>query len=161
MRAMTLLAAVALLALPAAAHAGGAEAPNRPIITLDRAMRVIEAARAEAQSNGWRAVIAVVDDGGWLIALQRMDDPSMLASVELAPGKARTAALFRKPTAALEAMIDHGRFAAVTALGAVEMQGGIPLQIAGRVVGAIGVSADTPAHDQQIAEAGARALDAP
>jgi glc operon protein GlcG len=103
-------------------------------------------------------VIAVVDDGGWLIAMERMDNPAMLASVELAPGKARTAALYRKPTVDLEKMIDTGRVAAVTAPGFIEMQGGIPLVMDGQVVGAIGVSTDTPAHDQQVAEAGVRAL---
>ncbi len=61
--------------------------------------------------------------------------------------------MFRKPTAALEEMIDHGRFAAVTALGAGEMQGGLPLRVGDQVVGAIGVSADTPEHDQAISQA--------
>ena len=129
------------------------------VITLEQARRVIGAAEAEASRNGWPCVIAVVDDGGWLIALERMDNPAMLASVELASGKARTAALFRKPTADIEKSIDTGRVAAVTAGGFVEMQGGIPLQLGGQIAGAIGVSADMPAHDEQIAEAGVRALE--
>ena len=103
-------------------------------------------------------MLAVVDDGGWLVLLERMDGAPMLASVELAPGKARAAAVYRKPTRALEESINGGRAAAVTAPGFVQMQGGVPLVAGGEVVGAIGVSADTPAHDEQIAEAGARAL---
>jgi glc operon protein GlcG len=87
-----------------------------------------------------------------------MDRAPMLASVELAPGKARSAAIYRKPTQVLEEAINKGRVAAVTAAGFVQMQGGVPLKSGGDFVGAIGVSADTPNHDQQIAEAGARAL---
>ena len=116
------------------------------------------AAEAEAQRNNAPGVIAVVDEAGWLILLERMDKAPMLASVELAPGKARSAAIFRKPTQVLEESINKGRIAAVTAPGFVQMQGGLPLIVDGDIVGAIGVSADTPVHDQQIAEAGARAL---
>src|SRR5690348_7049321 len=83
----------------------------------------------------------------------------MPASVELAPAKARAAAAHRKPTQApLEEAINHGRIAAVTAPGFVQMQGGLPLVLDGHVVGTIAVSADTPEHDQRIAEAGAAAL---
>ena len=150
-----------LIGLPvvsACAITAAAQPAVKRVLTLDEAKRVIAAAEAEAARNAWPSVIAVVDDGGWLIALERMDNPPMLASVELAPGKARTAALFRKPTATLEQAIDTGRVAAATAPGFVEMQGGIPLVKEGQVVGAIGVSTDTPAHDEQIAEAGAKAL---
>lgn len=149
------LAVAALLAGSAAACAAPA---TKPVLTLDDAMRVIDAARSEAARNNWPCVIAVVDDGGWLIALQRMDHPAMLASVELAPGKARSAAMYRKQTAELEKSIDGGRIAAMSAPGFVQMQGGIPLILDGQVVGAIGVSADTPAHDQALAEAGVKAL---
>jgi glc operon protein GlcG len=134
-----------------------AQLAQKPVLTLEAARRVIAAAEAEAQRSGAPCVLAVVDDGGWLILLERMDNAPMLASVELAPAKARSAALYRKPTQALEETINHGRSAAVTA-GFVQMQGGLPLMAGGQVVGAIGISADTPAHDQQIAEAGARAL---
>jgi glc operon protein GlcG len=135
-----------------------AQTAVKHVLTLAEAKRVIAAAEAEAARSSWPSVIAVVDDGGWLITMERMDNPPMLASVELAPGKARTAALYRKPTADLEKMIDTGRVAAVTAPDFIQMQGGIPLVMDGQVVGAIGVSTDTPAHDQQVAEAGAKAL---
>jgi glc operon protein GlcG len=130
---------------------------QKRVLTLEAARRVVAAAEVEAQRNGSPCVIAVVDDAGWLILLERMDNAPMLASVELAPGKARAAAIYRKPTQVLEETINRGRTAAITA-PFVQMQGGLPLTVEGEVVGAIGVSADTPAHDQQIAEAGARAL---
>ena len=124
---------------------------------LDAALKVIEAAKAEATRIGGPCVVAVVDDGGWLLAFQRMDSAPMLASVDLAQGKAQAAAAFRKPTQALEATINGGRYAQVTAPGYVQMGGGLPIVVGGEVVGAVGVSADIPAHDQQIAEAAAAA----
>jgi glc operon protein GlcG len=134
-----------------------AELPTRHVLTLDVARRVIATAEAEAQRNGWPCVVAVVDDGGHLIALDRMDASPMLASVELAPAKARTAALFAKPSKGLEDAIRAGRTAAVTA-GFVEMDGGLPLTVDGELVGAIGVSSARPDWDNQIAAAGAAAL---
>jgi len=87
-----------------------------------------------------------------------MDHAALLAGVELAPGKARTAALFKKPSQDLEDAINNGRVAAVTAPGFVEMQGALPVIVDGEVIGAIGVSADTKEHDAQIARAGLAAL---
>jgi glc operon protein GlcG len=116
------------------------------------------AAQAEAERHHLAGVIAVVDDGGWPILLLRMDNAAYIASVELAPGKARTAALFKKSSEALEQAINHGRIAAVTARGFIEMQGGLPIVVDGRVIGGIGASFDTPEHDAQIAQAGLAAL---
>ena len=78
--------------------------------------------------------------------------------MELAPGKARTAALFKKPSQALEDVINHGRIAAVTAHSYIEMQGGLPIVVDGHVIGGIGASFDTPEHDVRIAQAGLAAL---
>jgi glc operon protein GlcG len=103
-------------------------------------------------------VISVVDDDGLPILLTRMDGAAVLAGVELAPGKARTAALFRRESGALEDAINGKRPAAATARGFVLMRGGVPLSVGGHVVGAIGVSADIPEHDEQIAKAGVAAL---
>jgi glc operon protein GlcG len=103
-------------------------------------------------------VIAVAADGGWPILLLRMDNAAYVASVELAPGKARAAALFKKPTEVLENAINQGRFAAVTARDFTEMEGGLPIVVDGQVVGGIGASFDTPDHDVQIAQAGLAAL---
>jgi glc operon protein GlcG len=140
-------------------RAMAADLPTHRVLTLDAARQVIAAAEAEAQRQGWPCVIAVVDDGGHLIALERMDASPMLASVELAPAKARTAALFRKPTKALEDAIRAGRVALATA-GFVEMEGGVPLTVKGEVVGAIGASSAQPDWDSRIAAAGAAALSA-
>ena len=152
---LRLLPAILLALLSATADA---QQTTRPVLTLEDATRVIDAAKAEATSLNCSAVIAVVDEAGWLIKLERMDNPAMLVSVELAPGKARAAALYRKQTADLEKSIDTGRVAAVTAPGFIQMQGGIPLVINGVIVGAVGVSTDTPANDQTVAEAASKAL---
>ena len=100
----------------------------------------------------------MVDDGGWLILPLRMDNAAYVASVDLAPGKARTAALFKKPSQTLEDAINHGRIAAVTAPRFIQMQGGLPVVVDGQVIGGIGASFDTPEHDVQIAQAGLAAL---
>jgi len=118
----------------------------------------LAAAQVEAEHNHLAGVIAVVDDGGWPILLLRMDNAAYVASAELAPGKARTAALFKKPSEALENAINHGRTAAVTAHDFIEMQGGLPIVIDGQVIGGIGASFDTPEHDVQIARAGLAVL---
>src|SRR5262245_34642224 len=87
------LAALALLPQEALAQLG-----EKKVLTLAIARKMVAAAEAEAQRNNWPGVIAVVDDGGWPILIERMDNAAILAGVELAPGKARTAALFKKPS---------------------------------------------------------------
>ena len=101
----------AIMLLPPAATAQFAE---KKVLTLEIARKVVAAAEAEAARNHLAGVVAVVDDGGWPILIERMDHAAYLASVELAPGKARAAALFKKPSQALEDAINHGRVAAVT-----------------------------------------------
>jgi glc operon protein GlcG len=145
----------ALVLLPPAANA---QYLQKKVLTLEIARKIVAAAEAEATRNHLAGVVAVVDDGGWPILIERMDHAAYLASVELAPGKARTAALFKKPSQALEDAINHGRFAAVTAQGFTEMQGGLPIVVDGEVIGAIGASFDTPEHDVQIAQAGLAAV---
>ena len=130
---------------------------EKKVLTLAAARKMVAAAEAEAERHHLAGVVAVVDDGGWPILIERMDHAAYTASVELAPGKARTAALF-KPSGALEDAIDHGRIAAVTARGFIEMKGGLPIVVDGEVIGAIGASFDTPEHDVQIAQAGVAAL---
>jgi len=103
-------------------------------------------------------VVAVVDDGGWVILLERMDHAALTAGVELAPGKARAAALYKKPSQALEEAINNGRTAAITARGFIEMQGALPVVIDGEAIGAIGASFATPEEDEQIAKAGLAGL---
>jgi glc operon protein GlcG len=139
------------------AHAGSL--PSRHILTLEAARTVVAAAEARAKAEGWSCVISVVDSNGLPIILERMDNAAVLAGVDLAPGKARTAALFRRESGALEDAINDGRRPAVaTARGFVLMRGGVPIIVDGQLVGAIGVSADTPDHDEAIAKAGIAAL---
>jgi glc operon protein GlcG len=155
-RSVAFAVTAAMFAL--SAQGAAAQFGEKKVLTLAAAQKIVAAARAEAERNHLAGVIAVVDDGGWLILLLRMDNAAYVASVELAPGKARTAALFKKPSQALEDTINHGRVAAVTARDFIEMQGGLPIIIDSQVIGGIGASFDTPEHDVQIAQAGLAAL---
>ena len=127
-------------------------------LNLEAARKMVAAAEPEAERNDWRGVVAVVDDGGWIILLERMDHAALTAGVELAPGKARAAALYKKPSQELEEAINHGRYAAITARGFIEMQGGLPVVVDGEVIGGIGASFATPEEDEQVAKAGLAAL---
>jgi glc operon protein GlcG len=131
---------------------------QKKALSLEAARKMVAAAETEAERNHWRGVIAVVDEGGWIIVLERMDRAAMTASVELAEGKARSAALFKKPTQALEDAINQGRYAAITARGFIEMQGGLPIVVDDEVIGGIGASFATPEEDEQVAKAGLAAL---
>ena len=126
---------------------------SKRVLSLDMAKAIVAAAQEEARKNGWPGAIAVVDDGGWLILAERMDNAATTLGAGVATEKARTAALFKRPSADLENAVNNGRPAAITA-GLVMMEGGLPIVIDGQVVGAIGVSADTKVHDSQIARAG-------
>jgi glc operon protein GlcG len=111
---------------------------EKKVLTLAAARKMVAAAEGEAERHHLAGVVAVVDDGGWPILIARMDHAAYTASVELAPGKARTAALFKKPSGALEDAIDHGRIAAVTARGFIEMKGATVLLVK-RGLAAMGV----------------------
>ena len=102
-------------------------------------------------------VIVVVDDGGHVLFLERLND-TQVASVDVGIGKARTAAIFRRPSKDFEDQIRDGRVAALALPGATPLQGGIPLLADGKVIGAIGVSGNTPQEDEDIAKAGAAAF---
>jgi len=148
-------AALALLAL--AAPVLDAQLAQRKALTLEAARKVAAAAEAEARKNNWNVVIAVVDEAGYLICLHRMDG-AQLASVEIAQRKARSAALFRRPTKAFEDQLVGGRQAILAVPGALPLEGGLPILAEGQVVGAIGVSGVTSQQDGQIAKAGVDAL---
>ena len=135
-----------------------AQLTDKKVLTLAAAQKMVAAAQMEAERRHLAGVIAVVDDGGWPILVLRMDNAAYVASVEFAPGKARTAALFKKPSQALEESINRGRIAAVTAPDFIQMQGGLPIEVDGKIIGGIGASFDTPEHDVQIAQAGLAAL---
>lgn len=131
---------------------------TKAVLGLDEANRILDAAQAEAESNGWNVVLALVDDGGHPLALRRLDGAAPLGSY-VATEKARSAALGRKETKAFEDMINAGRsaFLSVPAVSAT-MTGGVPLWVDDTVVGAIGVSGVTPDQDARIADAGVAAL---
>ncbi len=138
-----------------------AEAPMAPELSLNQANQLLSVALETARRlEAPGGTMVVVDRAGELIAGQRLDG-SFSASATVALGKARTAALFQKPTSALEQTINSGRAAllALTAHGYTPLQGGVPLQMNGRFVGAIGVSgAASAAQDEQIAQAAAASL---
>ena len=131
-----------------------AELPTKKVLTLGMAKKLVAAAEADAKKRGATVVIAVVDDGGQLILLERLDD-TQVASVEVAMGKARTAAIFRRPSKVFEDQVKNGRVAALALPGATPLQGGIPITVEGKVIGAIGASGNSPQEDEEIAQAGA------
>ena len=151
--------AAAALVLLAAGSTGNAQVADRKALTLEGARKVIAAAAAQAMRNGSGGALAVVDDGGNLLALERLDGTFAAAS-NIAIGKARTAALFRRPTKAFEDIIAGGRTAMVAMNDFTPLQGGIPLTAGGQVIGAVGVSGARSAQDDEdLAIAGAKALE--
>jgi glc operon protein GlcG len=131
-----------------------AQLVEKTALTLDGAKKVAAAAEQKARAEGARVVIAVVDEGGSLLLLERLDD-TQVASVNVGIDKARTAAIYRRPSKVFEEQVKNGRVSALALHGAVALQGGIPIIIEGKVIGAIGVSGETPAQDEEIAIAGA------
>jgi len=126
-------------------------------LSLEDAKRVAAAARAEAEKNGWAIVIAVVDDGGHLMYLERMDG-AQKASSRIAEAKGRTAILFKRPTKAIEDNVLEGRTVMMGLPGAVPLEGGVPLMKDGQFLGGIGVSGVQSFQDGVVARAGAAAL---
>ncbi|MDX6353797.1 MAG: glc operon protein GlcG [Streptomyces sp.] len=128
--------------------------------TLERAdvLVVAEAAEAEARGNGWAVTIAIVDHGGHLLALNRLDGAAP-ATAHIAPAKANTAALVRGESKSFEEQINNGRYAflSVPTLQGV-LEGGVPIMKDGQCIGAVGVSGVLPGQDAQIARAGIAAL---
>ena len=149
---------VAGLALSLAiASVGSAQTIDKKVLSLQAARTIAAAAEAAAREKGVGVVIAVVDDGGHLILLHRPDD-AQVASVNVGIGKARTAAIYRRPSKDFEDQIRAGRVAALALADSTPLQGGVPIRVDGRVVGAVGVSGDTPQVDEAIAIAGASAF---
>ena len=131
---------------------------TKPFLTLADVKRMAAAAEAQALANGWNVTIAIVDDGGHLLWLQRLDNAAPV-SAQIAPGKARTAALGRRETKSYEDMINQGRTSFLSAPGIEAMlEGGVPVMIDGHCLGAIGVSGVKSGEDAQIAMAAVAAL---
>jgi glc operon protein GlcG len=138
---------------------GLAQTVQKKGLTLEGAKKVIAAAVAEAKSkNAPGGAIAVVDDGGNLVAVERLDN-TFAAGANISIGKARTAVLFKRPTKFFEDVINNGRTAMTTLNDFTPLQGGIPIIIDGQIMGAVGVSGAASAQqDEELAIAGANAL---
>jgi len=139
-----------------------AQTPTTPYgapITLDQAKKVLAGAEAEARKNNWNVVIAILDSGGHLVLLQRLDN-TQFASVEVAQQKAYSAVAFRRPTKLFQDGVAAGGegLRILKLAGATPVEGGLPLIFDGKLVGSIGVSGVTSQQDNQIAKAGADAL---
>jgi glc operon protein GlcG len=135
-----------------------AQVTGKKVLTLEGAERVIAAAEAEAKKNNVGCSIAVVDDGGNLLAFHRLDG-TFPAGASISIGKAKTAAIFQKPTKVFEEAIAKGRTSMIALSNFTPLQGGVPIIVDGQVIGAVGVSgAFSAQQDEEFAEAGAAAL---
>jgi glc operon protein GlcG len=152
-----LIVAAALAAAPL--HLS-AQLLTKNTISLELAKKIAAGAENEAAKNKWTMVIAVVDDGGNLIYLERMDG-TQLGSIEVAEGKARTALRFKRPTKAFEDAVLGGRTVMMSLPGVVAVEGGLPLMADGKIIGAIGVSGMKSSEDGVAAQAGASVLAQP
>jgi glc operon protein GlcG len=148
--AIALLLALGSRTLPA-------QTGEKKFLTLDGAKKAAAAAEADATRRHLPVVIAVVDDGGELLVLERLDG-TQIGSLKVGIGKARTAAHFKRPTKFFEEQIRSGRIVTLALPDFTPLQGGVPIFVEGQFVGAIGVSGDSPQVDEDIATAGAAAI---
>ena len=139
------------------AGTGWGEPLQKKSVSLEDARKAAAAAVAEAKKNKWNMAIAVVDDGGQLIYFERIDE-TQVGSIDIAIGKARTAAYFKRPTKALEDAINGGQHAILSFPNTLPREGGLPIIADGKVIGAIGVSGGKSSEDAQVAIAGVDAL---
>lgn len=131
---------------------------TRQVLTLEDVRKIAAAAEAEARANNWAVTIAVCDEGGHLLWLQRLDGANPM-SAQVAPEKARTCVMTRKPSKAIEDMVNNGRFAAL-GMPITPLEGGEMIVVDGEVIGAVGVSGVKAAEDAQVARAGVAAIGA-
>ncbi len=168
MRKARLLTMVVVTLLLCATLPAGAQQPVAPPppqipygvpISLDQAKKVMAGAEAEAKKNKWNMVIAVLDSGGHLVMLERMDG-TQLGSIDAAKDKAYSAVLYRRPTKVFQDLVGQGgpNLRLLRLAGASPLEGGIPIVVDGKIVGAIGVSGATSEQDAQVAKAGADTL---
>ncbi|MBM3619684.1 MAG: heme-binding protein [Alphaproteobacteria bacterium] len=150
MATAVLAAALAFaLALPASAQLA-----DRKALTLEAAKKIMAAAEAEAMKNKWTVAIAIVDEAGELLMMAKLDG-TQPASIDIAIGKARTAARLKRETKLLEeAVTKTGRTVILALPGVTPLEGGVPIKVGDQVVGAVGVSGVTSAQDAQVAMAG-------
>lgn len=156
MNRWTRIAALAIAGAMSFAPAD-AQVADKKALTLEGAKKIMAAIEAEAAKQGFPASVAIVDEGGNLLMLERLAD-WQVASADVSIGKARTAARFRRPTGAFEEIIRNGRTAMVTLDDFTPLQGGVPIVYEGKVIGAVGVSGNNPPKDEEIAIVGVKAL---
>lgn len=156
-RRLALAGALALSTLPAMGQQG-AMPPYGPPITLDQAKKAMSAAELEAAKNSWQVAITILDSGGNMVMFHKFDN-AQLSSVTISEGKARTALTFKRPSKALDDAIAAGgagmRLLALKDI--TPLEGGMPITIDGKIVGAIGVSGALSSQDTQVAKAGVEA----
>ncbi|TMH95792.1 MAG: heme-binding protein [Betaproteobacteria bacterium] len=150
-----------MLGAALALSAGLASAQERPPygnpISVDQAKRIAAGALAESKKNNWRMAISIVDNHGFPVYFERMED-TQTASIQIALDKAKSAAMFRRPTKVFEDGVAKGRVALLGLTGAMPIEGGLPIMVDGRVIGGIGVSGANADQDAQAAQAGLNAL---
>jgi glc operon protein GlcG len=154
----TAVFAVGLILAGVMAGSALAQYVEKKTVSLALAKKMAIASEAEATKNNWGMVVTVVDDGGNLVYLGRMDN-AQLGSIEVSEGKARTALSFRRPTKAFQDLIDANQGHLTTLPHVTAVQGGLPIMLDGKVIGAIGVSGGTSAQDEQVAQAGINAIE--
>jgi uncharacterized protein GlcG (DUF336 family) len=130
---------------------------TKPVLTDDDVKAIAAAAEAHALANNWKVTIAVVDDGGHLLHLHRLEGAGV-GSVEMANGKARTAVFGQRETKVYEDTIKQGRVAFLSAPLTAMLEGGVPILVGAEIVGAVGVSGVKSEHDAAVARAGIAAL---
>jgi len=156
MKKLNLLVSVLLIA---AATAGAQQLSTKKSLNLAVTKAIVAASEKEAMKNGWAMFITVIDDGGTVMAIERLDD-AQIGSLDVSMGKAQTALKFKRPSKAFEDLIGGGRNALLGLPGVTPIEGGFPLMVDGKVIGAIGVSGGSSAQDAQVAQAGVAAFEA-
>jgi glc operon protein GlcG len=134
-----------------------AQLMDKKTVTLDAAKKIADAALAEAAKNNWNVIVWVLDEGGNPIVMHRMDG-AQLGSIDVAEAKARTSLRFRRPSKAFADSVKSGNTAVMVLPGALPVQGGLPIEVDGKVIGAVGVSGATSEQDEQCARAGIATL---
>jgi glc operon protein GlcG len=144
---------------PAGPAAGPKLPPYGPSITNEQAKKVAAAALAPARTNQWTMVVAVVDTGGHLVYLEKLDQ-TQVGSVEIAIAKAKSSAIFKRPTRMFQERLARGGegLLVLRLKDAIPVEGGVPIVVDGKLIGALGVSGGSSAEDQVCADAGAGAL---
>ena len=145
--------------LIAAATLGAQQLSTKKSLNLAVTKVIVAAAEKEAMKNGWAMFITVIDDGGTLVAMERLDE-AQIGSLDVAMGKAQTSLKFKRPSKVFDDLINSGKNALLGLPGVTPIEGGFPLMADGKVIGAIGVSGGTSQQDAQVAQAGVAALEA-